>query len=227
MRSTLFLAATACLFLCGCASEKPQAKKIYERPWIGGSFESVRTPPSIRTNNAQRFGKHGALITRVNSDTPLAKAGLQEGDLIIAVNGKNVRYDHDIRRISDMTNATPLTLTIYRDGAIAEKTVTPGVERYEKLHSISFVLSLSTHFDIDIFPNPDFSLIALGYNHKNDRINLTDPKSTYQRKLRETEGKPPEQNGWHGLPSDEGWRAWLGPFLLAQNKMIISQEPGR
>src|SRR6478672_4035640 len=94
MRAQIILTISATLILCGCASsdKKAQTKKIYERPWIGGSFERVPTPAAVRTNAQQKFAGHGMLVTRAREETPLAKAGVAEGDLLLAVNGKNIRF---------------------------------------------------------------------------------------------------------------------------------------
>lgn len=225
MRTILTLTVGATLFLCGCASNKQQTKTkpIFERPWIGGKFETVATPQSVRTNTTG-YRARGALITHLNSDAPLARAGLQEGDLVLRVNGDNVRFERDITKRVDASKNTPLAFTVYRAGEISEKTVTPGLERYQKYNTIAFGLGFRTNFEVDLFPNPDFSLIALGYDVKNDRIDLRDPAAKYRKALEAEQGKSNEQSEWIGLSSDEGWKGWLGPIWLTQNKMIVSQE---
>jgi len=44
----------------------------------------------------QRFG---AVISRIESNSPAAKAGLEPGDIIVGANGKPVKNSHDIRNI--------------------------------------------------------------------------------------------------------------------------------
>src|SRR4051812_41668514 len=173
MRTIAILTLGGALLLCGCASNqtKQEAKKIYERPWIGGAFERVANPAAVGTN-AQHFGKHGLLITRAREDTPLTKAGLQEGDLLVAVNGTNVRDESNFRKLVERAGPEPLKLTVYRAGEISEKTIAPGLERFQIVHNIMFALPLSPHLDFDLYPNPDFSLVALGYNHKDKRLDL-------------------------------------------------------
>jgi predicted metalloprotease with PDZ domain len=105
---TLLRTALIALLFCGCASNKPQAaKKIYERPWIGGSFERVLTPATLRTN-AQHFAGHALLVTRAREDSPLAKAGLQEGDVLLTLNGKNIRFEKDLEKSIDRLGFQPL-----------------------------------------------------------------------------------------------------------------------
>lgn len=201
---------TLALLLCGCASKKTQPAKVFERPWIGGRFEAVQAPESARTNG---FGKHGLLLTRIYEETPLAHAGLREGDLVLSVGGKNVRHVSDLRPAS-----APMIFKIYRDGEIAEKSVTPGTERYEKFRTVAFGIRLGTKFDVDIWPNPDFSLGAIGYERKSEPLDLRDPKSKY---LREQKRQDPV---WSGLASDDRRKFWLGPFEFAETKLIVSQE---
>jgi membrane-associated protease RseP (regulator of RpoE activity) len=213
------------LAFAGCATNKQEAKTkpIHERPWVGGKFETVATPHSIHTNNSG-FRKRGALLTNLQPDSPLAKAGLQEGDLILRLNGENVRFEKDIRKRVDRSPNNPLAFTIYRAGEISDKTVRPGVERFQKFNAITFGLSFKTNYELDLFPNPDFSLIALGYDVKHDRLDLEQPKAKYEKSLEDAHRNPNDQSAWTGLRSDEGWKAWLGPIWLTQNKMIVSQQ---
>jgi hypothetical protein len=224
MRAQIILPILATLLLCGCASgeKKTQAKKIYERPWIGGAFERVATPAAVRTNAPQRFADQGLLVTRVREETPLGKAGVVEGDLLLTVNGKNMRFEHHLAKEIDSAGSGPIAINVYRDGQISEKTITPGVERYQNIHHVAFGIWLSTHFDVDIYPNPDFSLIALGYNSKGKRLDLRDAVAKYR--TAQGEYYHDDKDGWQGLSSGEGWRTWLGPIAVSENKLIISQE---
>jgi membrane-associated protease RseP (regulator of RpoE activity) len=218
----LLISAGACLLICGCASNKSHAKKTYERPWIGGVFQTAAAPLNVRTNS-ERFGKQGALLVRVHTNSPASNAGLQEGDLALALNGKAVRSERDINKILDDAGPSPVRFTIYRDG-LSQKQCTPGRERFQKINTISVGVKVDAHFVIDLFPSPDFSLIALGYEHKDKRLDLSDPKAKYRKQLAEKENTSFDQSSWEGLRSNEGWIAWLGPLSLSQNKMILSQE---
>jgi regulator of sigma E protease len=63
-------------------------------------------------------------LTVVNEGGPAAKAGLQRGDVITAVNGQHL----DQPKIVDLIHAStgkPLTLTIDRAGAVRDVTVVP------------------------------------------------------------------------------------------------------
>lgn len=61
--------------------------KVVHRPWLGASLQTVTS------DIAESFGLNrpiGALVTEVNAQGPSAAAGLKQGDLITAVDGKLV-----------------------------------------------------------------------------------------------------------------------------------------
>lgn len=43
--------------------------------------------------------KHGAAISRIESGSPAAKAGLEPGDIIVTANGRAIKNSHDVRNI--------------------------------------------------------------------------------------------------------------------------------
>jgi serine protease Do len=72
-------------------------------------------------------GTGGALIEDVQSGTPGAKAGLKRGDIITAVNGKNVSGSSDLQlAISTMPPDSTAHLSVWRDGKSQEMSVTLG-----------------------------------------------------------------------------------------------------
>lgn len=221
MKKIVSIALATASVCGGCASHKTTSAdpKIQQRPWIGGKFEVASTPLSVRTNG-QGFGKHALLIKSARADTPLAAAGLAEGDLALAVNGQKLKSEKDLHRAVDKATG-PLQLTIYRGGEISEKTVTPGKERFRLWNTVNFGIGLGTRFEVDLFPNPNFSLVALGYEQNDKRLQLDEPMQKYLRELQEKEGGT---NGWQGLQSAEGWKTWLGPISFARHKVIWEQE---
>jgi hypothetical protein len=152
------------------------------------------------------------------------KAGLQESDVILAINGAKVRYAEQISKAVEKNGPAVSTFTIYRGGEVIEKSVTPGVERYQNIRTVAFAITWGTRFDVDIFPNPDFSLVAIGLQKKRDRLDLRDAKSKYLKELAEAQGHPQTEEGWQGAPSQEGWKFWIGPIWVTKNRSILSQE---
>jgi serine protease Do len=66
---------------------------------------------------AQYFGvKEGVLVKAVAADTPAEKAGLKAGDVITAVNGRQIYETADVARALDrMENADEFTIAVLRD----------------------------------------------------------------------------------------------------------------
>lgn len=76
----------------------------------------------------------GALISQVEPNGPGDKAGLKEGDLVTAVDGKKVPDSRQLRlMISEMAPAAKVTLTVVRDGKDREIPVTLGELTASKL----------------------------------------------------------------------------------------------
>ena len=74
---------------------------------------------------ARQFGsgeRHGALVSEVSPGSPAEKGGLQQGDLIMAMNGRKVDNVSDLRnRIAETQPDTDVSLCVLRDGQ--EKTL--------------------------------------------------------------------------------------------------------
>ncbi len=67
---------------------------------------------------AKHFGvRKGVLVAQVQKDGPADKAGIKPGDIIIAVNGKEVETPNDLQRLI-MRNppGTKVTITVIRNG---------------------------------------------------------------------------------------------------------------
>jgi serine protease Do len=60
----------------------------------------------------------GVEVKRVDENSPAAKAGLQENDIILEVDGRRIEtIEQFIHSVSDSTPGTKLALTIWRNGA--------------------------------------------------------------------------------------------------------------
>ncbi len=90
---------------------------------IGVVIQSV-TPPL-----AESFGlakAEGALISKVEPDSPAAKAGLKSGDVILAWNGQSISDSADLPpRVADTKPGAQASLTVWRAGK--EQTLTLAV----------------------------------------------------------------------------------------------------
>ncbi len=89
------------------------------RAYLGVMAQEVT--PSI----AQAFHEpevRGALVGDVTPNSPAQKAGVQKGDIILAINGKDVNSSAELRmHVSLMSPGTTINVKVFRDGA--EKTL--------------------------------------------------------------------------------------------------------
>lgn len=85
-----------------------------------------RMPLTMAFGYGQRLGVSiedtdndtGAKITDVNDDSPAAKAGLKENDVITEVNGKNVKNVNEVRKeIADVKDKTSYNIKAKRNGS--------------------------------------------------------------------------------------------------------------
>jgi len=79
---------------------------------------------------AQNFGLKspaGALVASVEKGSPGAKAGLEPGDVIVKLDGKEISRSSDLPpMISSLKPGTKVTLEVWRNGASKELTATVG-----------------------------------------------------------------------------------------------------
>ncbi|WNG15357.1 Do family serine endopeptidase [Cystobacter fuscus] len=122
----------------------PQLQKgKIRRGWLGVSVQDL-TPELARALKVPQ--DKGAIVTGVQENTPSARAGLQQDDILTAVNGKPVDSAHALTRdIGFRPPDETVTLTVYRAGQprevrvkLAERpdlegfsTESPGDEREE------------------------------------------------------------------------------------------------
>lgn len=72
--------------------------------------------PELAAMLSVAVGK-GTVITRVRKDAPAAKAGIQPGDVITAINDTTISSGQDLHNIEGLTPiGTPLAISLLRDG---------------------------------------------------------------------------------------------------------------
>ncbi|WP_394753409.1 Do family serine endopeptidase [Crenothrix sp.] len=83
------------------------------------------TPELVKAFNLQN--KQGAAISRIESNSPAEKAGLQLGDIIITANNKTVKNSHDIRNIIGLLQVgDTVAIDYYRGNEKRQTTATIG-----------------------------------------------------------------------------------------------------
>jgi len=206
--------------LTGCATKKHAEPPPHQRGWIGGQFKLAETPRFFGSDSAiEAFPKlasgqkAGIVITQLSSNTPAQRAGLRAGDLILALDGQPATRLQPFREAID--RATPgqsLTLKFWREGTILDGRVTVGRETFRYLGTLAFALPPILH-PPDLWPDPDFSLVALGLRHIPKRTELGSGEMTYRRACN------PKDH-----PTDQEWQAWLAIISVTKGKTILSQE---
>jgi serine protease Do len=95
-----------------------------KRGWLGVSIQDVDQ------NTAKALGlpeAKGALVASVTEGDPADEAGIQPGDVIVAVNGKSIQDAHGLTRtIGALPPEDKVELTIWRTGKVKEVMVTLG-----------------------------------------------------------------------------------------------------
>jgi serine protease Do len=94
------------------------------RGWLGVQIQKVT--PAIAASLGLH-NDHGALVAVVTPDSPGAKAGLKQGDVILAFDGAKVNELHDLpRMVAAAAPHSPATVTVWRDGKTTELQATLG-----------------------------------------------------------------------------------------------------
>jgi serine protease Do len=94
------------------------------RGWIGVQIQQVT--PDIAESLGLKDAE-GALVAEPQVDSPAAKAGIQSGDVITAVDGQPVKNARELaRKISSMAPGTSVKLGIWRKGEAKQLTLTLG-----------------------------------------------------------------------------------------------------
>ncbi|MGA2463008.1 MAG: DegQ family serine endoprotease [Thermodesulfobacteriota bacterium] len=107
-----------------------QEKGHVTRGWLGVSIQEV-TPELAKSFDLKE--KKGALVSQVVSGGPAEKAGIEQGDIILEFDGKEVSDAKDLPRIVASTPvAKTVTLKVSRNGKITDRQVKLG-EMEEKV----------------------------------------------------------------------------------------------
>jgi hypothetical protein len=199
-RSQIRMIATTLLLVAlttGCAS----SRRMQERGWIGGEYKKVTG---------------GLLITRLSTNSPAARSGLREGDVVVRFAGKPANSMRSFRKEIDAAErGSHIPVEIAREGTTVSRDVLIGKEVYKPNRNITAGVLLSREWDL--WPNPGFSLIALGYKRQDARLELDSPESCFKLAGRTSAAS-------EGLRSREGWEIWLPVLGFSSRKQILAQS---
>jgi serine protease Do len=94
------------------------------RGWLGVQIQSVTKTIAASLG---RDNDDGALVAAVTPNSPGAKAGLKQGDVILSFNGHEIKQLHDLPRFVAATPPnTTAPMTVWRDGASKQLKATVG-----------------------------------------------------------------------------------------------------
>ncbi|MHB8893027.1 MAG: S1C family serine protease [Candidatus Limnocylindrales bacterium] len=101
------------------------------RPWIGIRFESinlqVKEDRSLTVDNGALVTNSGGSDAAVVADSPAAKAGIQDGDIILALNGIRIDQEHPLNvLLVQFSPRDTIELDILRAGTSMKVNVTLG-----------------------------------------------------------------------------------------------------
>jgi hypothetical protein len=204
------------LLAAGCASET--AKPLAERGWIGGEYVAARPstlwnrwsgegvactlPEALQTNRSV-----AVQITRLNTNSPVALAGLRKDDFILEVNHRPVSGLEAFRRTVDRSQpGTTLAVTAWQDRKLVEYSVLVGREKYKSGGNLYVGLPTVVH-RWDLWPDPGFSLVCVGY----------EPNPGLRHELA-SRAKPQEVY-------NEDWKAYLGFIEVSKGEWVTAEEP--
>lgn len=202
---------------------KSDSDPIHQRAWLGGSFKVAKAGGSQSSSEVGAFPRElqpthrsGLLLCELATNTPAALGGLRVGDLIVEVNRKPVRSLRAlVASLDERQPGDALPLRIYRDGEILELAPALGRESFRRKRTFTVGLLFSSK--VDVVPNPNFSLVAAGFQRRAERLELQSPETQFL--LRHRASDDPDSGA-----TREGWQAWLAVVAFGSHKQILSQE---
>jgi len=101
------------------------------RPWIGIRFQSinlqVKQDLGLKVDSGALVSNSGGTDPSIVADSPAAKAGIQDGDIVVSINGTRIDQEHplDALLVQYSPNDT-IELEVLRNGATLKVQVTLG-----------------------------------------------------------------------------------------------------
>jgi serine protease Do len=96
--------------------EQLRASGKVTRGWLGVQIQPI-TPELVQSLGLP--AAEGALVVKVGAGSPAATAGFEQSDVILSINGRDIRRMHDLPLvIAEMPIGRPAAVTVWRRNAI-------------------------------------------------------------------------------------------------------------
>jgi serine protease Do len=132
--------------------------------WLGVTLKDVTAEQS---RDMKLNGEYGALVDRVEPDSPASKAGLQSGDIILEFAGERVR---SVAQLARMVRETPagrqVDLEVQRNGE--KKSLTATVEPREQSMG-----PLISRLRTDVLPKLNMPVYDFSFNFGGPRLGVS------------------------------------------------------
>ena len=200
-----------------------------ERGWIGGTYRQARAgrhsflgPPHAQTvrplpQDVAKDQRGAIFVSRVYENTPISESGIQEGDLIVSVEGRPVTSLAAFRKTIDpMPPGTVITVRTYRNGTFQERSIVIGQERLEESGHGCAAVGIFIDLAVDLLPDPSFNVFGLlGYQQWDQRGDLCAPEIAFARQAGHTKS----------IGLGRGWALYLGPIRVSHRRDVTEQVP--
>jgi serine protease Do len=95
--------------------EQLKSNHKVSRGWLGVGIQAVTEDLASALGLPEA---HGAMIAKVFPDGPSAKSDLKNGDVVLEVNGEQIKDSRELaRKIADLKPQSEVKLTVFREGA--------------------------------------------------------------------------------------------------------------
>jgi serine protease Do len=156
--------------------------------WLGAAVSEV-TPDKVKEFKLP--AERGVLLGKIVPDSPAAKAGLKENDVVTEVNGQHIEGTEQFRRmIREIPSGRSAQITVWRDGR--PQTLTVAIGKAEP-HMNSAVISPGTF----AFNMPDLS-------HLNEMMEVNPWLGGQPRLGIDAEDLEGDFGNYFGAPDGEG-----------------------
>jgi serine protease Do len=96
-----------------------------ERPYLGVGLADLTEVPQMYWNNLPSNVTKGVMITSVDSKSSAAKAGFQQKDVVVSMNGTEINTPNDLRKFlyTKVTIGDTVKFGVYRNGKLTNISV--------------------------------------------------------------------------------------------------------